>query len=209
MAARRVLTRAESQAQTREELLKAATLMFLESGYYSTSTAAIAAEAGRTIGAVYSNFDSKEALCLEVLKNQYATEMTSLMAAVVATDGSLEERLAAISTWWSRLSSDTSLSVLMAEYTVSTFRDPDQRHSNREAIDRFMEWGRVLLEEHLNDTASAINSDLSDAVLTATATGIGLAAGQLMGIIDAERSASLLVSAVRRYLEPSHHQQRP
>lgn len=207
MAARKVLTRAESQAQTREELLEAAERMLLEGGYHSTSIAAIAAEAGRTIGAVYSNFESKETLCLEVLKRRYAAEMTSLMAAVVATDGSLEGRLAAVSTWWSALSSDFSLSVLSAEYTLSTVRDPEQRQTNREAVDRFLEWGRVLLEEHMPETEPAQDSDLDDAVLTACAMGIGLAAGQAMGMIDAERSAALLVSSVRLYLERSAGQQ--
>lgn len=64
MAARKVLTRAESQAQTRQELLDAAEQQFYANGYHATSLAAIAAEAGRTIGAVYSNFEGKEALCL-------------------------------------------------------------------------------------------------------------------------------------------------
>ncbi|QQG86642.1 TetR/AcrR family transcriptional regulator [Mycobacteroides chelonae] len=199
MAARKVLTRAESQAQTRQELLDAAARMFLEGGYHATSIAAIAAEAGRTIGAVYSNFESKEVLCLEVLKSRYAAEATSLMAALVATDGSLEERLAAISTWWSILSGDFPLSVLAAEYTVSTLRNPDQRQANMEAVDRFLEWGRVLMEEQ-PEGESVSDTDLDDAVLTACAMGIGLAAGQAMGMLDAERSAALLVSTVRLYL---------
>ncbi|OHU53767.1 TetR family transcriptional regulator [Mycobacteroides chelonae] len=193
------MTRAESQAQTRQELLDAAARMFLEGGYHATSIAAIAAEAGRTIGAVYSNFESKEVLCLEVLKSRYAAEATSLMAALVATDGSLEERLAAISTWWSRLSGDFPLSVLAAEYTVSTLRNPDQRQANMEAVDRFLEWGRVLMEEQ-PEGESVSDTDLDDAVLTACAMGIGLAAGQAMGMLDAERSAALLVSTVRLYL---------
>ncbi|OHU80551.1 hypothetical protein BKG84_06990 [Mycobacteroides chelonae] len=193
------MTRAESQAQTRQELLDAAARMFLEGGYHATSIAAIAAEAGRTIGAVYSNFESKEVLCLEVLKSRYAAEATSLMAALVATDGSLEERLAAISTWWSILSGDFPLSVLAAEYTVSTLRNPDQRQANMEAVDRFLEWGRVLMEEQ-PEGESVSDTDLDDAVLTACAMGIGLAAGQAMGMLDAERSAALLVSTVRLYL---------
>ncbi|YCU60499.1 TetR family transcriptional regulator [Mycobacteroides abscessus] len=46
MAARKVLTRAESQAQTRQELLDAAEPLFLEKGYHATSIAAIAEAAG-------------------------------------------------------------------------------------------------------------------------------------------------------------------
>ena len=82
MAARKVLTRAESQAQTRQDLLDSAEQMFYAKGYHATSIAAIAAEAGRTIGAVYSNFDSKEALCLEVLRDRSMAEVAKLMEAL-------------------------------------------------------------------------------------------------------------------------------
>jgi AcrR family transcriptional regulator len=65
---RRRLTRDESKARTRAELLRAANRLFLRDGYAQTSLAAIAEEAAVTKGAVYSNFDSKEDLFLAVLR---------------------------------------------------------------------------------------------------------------------------------------------
>jgi len=62
------LTREESQARTRADLLRAANRLFLRDGYAATSLAAIADEAGLTKGAVYSNFASKDDLFLAVLQ---------------------------------------------------------------------------------------------------------------------------------------------
>ncbi len=68
MVARKRLTRGESKAKTRQELLRAANRLFLRNGYVATSLANIAEEAARTKGAVYSNFESKEDLFLALLQ---------------------------------------------------------------------------------------------------------------------------------------------
>jgi AcrR family transcriptional regulator len=67
VAPRRRLTREESKARTRQELLRAASRLFLRNGFVATSLSDIAEEAGLTKGAVYSNFDSKEELFLALL----------------------------------------------------------------------------------------------------------------------------------------------
>jgi AcrR family transcriptional regulator len=65
---RKRLTREESKAKTRQELLRAANRLFLRNGYVQTSLANIAEEAALTKGAVYSNFESKEDLFLALLQ---------------------------------------------------------------------------------------------------------------------------------------------
>jgi AcrR family transcriptional regulator len=65
---RKRLTRDESKAKTRQELLRAANRLFLRNGYVATSLANIAEEAALTKGAVYSNFESKEDLFLALLQ---------------------------------------------------------------------------------------------------------------------------------------------
>lgn len=62
------LSRSESQTNTRERLLEAARSAFIGQGYARTSLEAVAEAAGYSKGAVYSNFDSKEALFLELLE---------------------------------------------------------------------------------------------------------------------------------------------
>ncbi|MGN7870636.1 TetR/AcrR family transcriptional regulator [Paracoccus sp. 22332] len=76
------LSRAESQAVTRERLLAAAHDLFRTEGYAATSVDRIAAAAGYSKGAVYSNFEGKEAIFLAVLEAQGRTGLTPLVAAI-------------------------------------------------------------------------------------------------------------------------------
>jgi AcrR family transcriptional regulator len=55
-----VLTRRERQEQTRELLLAAASVVFARRGYHEASVEEVAAEAGFSKGAVYSNFAGKQ-----------------------------------------------------------------------------------------------------------------------------------------------------
>ncbi|MER5838148.1 TetR family transcriptional regulator, partial [Streptomyces sp. NPDC002130] len=61
------LTRAESQARTREHVLDTAHDLFLHDGFTKTSIERVAEAAGYSKGAVYSNFATKNELCLAVL----------------------------------------------------------------------------------------------------------------------------------------------
>ena len=64
------LTRAEQQAATRAALIDAAAQVFAERGFTGASVEAIAARAGYTRGAFYSNFESKEELFAELLQER-------------------------------------------------------------------------------------------------------------------------------------------
>jgi AcrR family transcriptional regulator len=66
------MTRAESQAQTRAQLVKTARQLFFEDGYHPTSLEKVADAAGFSKGAVYSNFDDKEALFLALVDEEFA-----------------------------------------------------------------------------------------------------------------------------------------
>jgi AcrR family transcriptional regulator len=61
------LTRKEKQAETRARLLDAGERVFLRRGLQGSSVEEIAAEAGFTRGAFYSNFKSKDELFIELL----------------------------------------------------------------------------------------------------------------------------------------------
>lgn len=54
------MTRVEQQEQTRERIVAAADVLFVERGFHASSVGDIAAAAGYTKGAVYSNFAAKE-----------------------------------------------------------------------------------------------------------------------------------------------------
>lgn len=79
-----VMTRAEKKAKTREELLDAAMRLFCARGFHATSLDLVAAEAGYTKGAVYSNFRSKEDLFFGLYERRVAQAVPQLRAALAA-----------------------------------------------------------------------------------------------------------------------------
>jgi AcrR family transcriptional regulator len=96
------LSRAERQARTRAALLDAAARVFVRDGFQGSSVEAVAAEAGYTRGAFYSNFDSKEELFAELFQERVVALYHEIVAEVNAdpwhrpTARALGERLAAM-----------------------------------------------------------------------------------------------------------------
>jgi len=72
------LTREESQERTREQLLETARVAVARNGYDGTSIADIAEAAGFSKGAFFSNFESKEALLLELLRRHKEQDIAIL-----------------------------------------------------------------------------------------------------------------------------------
>ena len=77
-------TRAERQAQTRKELVDAAERLFTAQGFHATSLDAVAAEAGFTKGAVYSNFASKEDLFFVVYERRMDVRVAEVERTIAA-----------------------------------------------------------------------------------------------------------------------------
>ncbi|WP_405136596.1 TetR/AcrR family transcriptional regulator [Nocardia sp. NBC_01388] len=212
MASRKVLTRAESQAQTREDLLDAAERLFFAQGCHATSITTIATEAGRTIGALYSNFDNKEALCLEVIQRALSRELGKLTPALMAAPEGDQERLAVLANWWARSSTNTELLTLGAEYLTTIFRHGEQRETAAPTLERVIASGRVLLEEFIPADIPQSGARVDGAVRAIAATGAGLSIGSASGIITAEESAQLLSDTITLWIQrlrdsvaPSEH----
>lgn len=72
------LTRSEQQAATRTRVLDAAERVFSKKGYHRASLEEIAAAAGHSKGAVYSNFTSKADLFLELMDRRARAEESHL-----------------------------------------------------------------------------------------------------------------------------------
>ncbi|MDG2049440.1 MAG: helix-turn-helix domain containing protein, partial [Myxococcota bacterium] len=65
------LTRQETAARNRERLLDAAARVIQKMGLGGASLEDIAADAGLTKGSIYSQFDSKEELLIELLDKRF------------------------------------------------------------------------------------------------------------------------------------------
>jgi AcrR family transcriptional regulator len=87
-------TRAEQQAETRRLLLEAAEDVFRRRGFSGSSVEEIAAQAGFTRGAFYSNFDSKESLFIELLHARVYDEFRRMLERAPQAGSPREQMLA-------------------------------------------------------------------------------------------------------------------
>ena len=119
-------TQQERKADTRARLLTAAADLFADQGIDAVSVDSVAEAAGRTSGAVYAHFGSKQGLLLALLDAWKDSVLTVLLAEVAVSD-SPAGQLAAV---WSNLSgsSDDKSSrwpVLEQELWLRAARDPE------------------------------------------------------------------------------------
>jgi AcrR family transcriptional regulator len=115
------LTRAEQKAVTRERLLVAAEEVLARHGYGGASIDLITAEAGYSKGAIYSNFESKEAVFLELLRLHMARDMSELERIVSLDADGLS---AAVSGWLESLHADSDCPLLVTELQLQARRSP-------------------------------------------------------------------------------------
>ncbi|HEY3843308.1 MAG TPA: helix-turn-helix domain-containing protein [Acidimicrobiales bacterium] len=87
------LTAERRRQQTRDYLLQAAAQVFAERGFHGASLDEVAAAAGYTKGAVYSNFKNKEDLFLALLEAGYSRERVALRETLEASEIPPEARL--------------------------------------------------------------------------------------------------------------------
>ena len=80
------LTREQSRERTRATLIETARELLAEHGYDGCSIAEISDKAGFSKGAFFANFDSKEALLLELLRQDKAQEMQLLRNFITQSD---------------------------------------------------------------------------------------------------------------------------
>lgn len=118
------LSREESRLQTRTHLLAAAKRLFVERGFGATSLRDIAAEAGYTQGAFYSNFASKEELFVELMRERSKTQVTDIARALGDPSASAEAILNALDLWAQTLDAEPEWSVLGVEFKLQGHRNP-------------------------------------------------------------------------------------
>jgi AcrR family transcriptional regulator len=114
-------TQQERKAETRARLLSAAAGLFADQGVDAVSIDAVAEAAGRTSGAVYSHFGSKQGLLLALLDSWKDSILTVLLAEVAVTE-SPEGQLNAV---WDNVSTgdESGWSLLEHELWLRAARD--------------------------------------------------------------------------------------
>jgi AcrR family transcriptional regulator len=170
-----VLTRKERQEQTREELVAAAARVFARRGYHQATVEEIAAEAGFSTGAVYSNFDGKEELFLAIADRQVQDRVAEIGAVADAAEGKGDAGAEAAVQFRTFLEADPDWPLLFYEFWSLSVRNPElqgELAKRRDAI-------RDALADTLERVANELGFDLrfpAPALATAIAASLnGLA----------------------------------
>ncbi|HET8956358.1 MAG TPA: TetR/AcrR family transcriptional regulator [Solirubrobacterales bacterium] len=180
---RRRETRSEKQARTRTELIATAAKVFARRGYNGASVEEIAKEAGYSHGAIYSNFDGKADLFLNVFEEYMAQRVQELLAvqASLPADASLAIRARALADqWMERFARDPESFFLHMEFITHAQRDPDLAHrfgtrsaAMREAISHY-------ITEYQEEVGLEFPLSPDDLALVLRALGLGLAIESLV-----------------------------
>lgn len=146
MSERVRMTRAERQAETRERLMTAATEVFAERGVAAATVEEICERAGFSRGAFYSNFESKDEVCLAIVAAT-KDETLQILADTVSSPshGSADAVDAMLTLFLARIPIGSSQLLLHQELTLHAQRDPDFRKPFRELISRTQEQIGALL----------------------------------------------------------------
>ena len=176
------LTRQESRLETRTRLLESAAQLFARGGYEGASVDLIAESAGYSKGAFYSNFESKEAIFMELLDAHKRREIDAL-AQLLAQDVPASELVSLIRNSESGRVSDFDFGLLSAEFQLQACRDKTFAKTyaklHRTHVDTMAGLISKLFAK-LDRTAPSTPKDLADIIMALT-TGLSLQRTSVQG----------------------------
>ena len=199
------ITRKESHAQTRERLVETAHALFMSDGYNATSLDKVAAEAGFSKGAVYSNFATKHELGLAVIDVLHLERAHSLASAVTGAE-TVEDRLDAFGKWAEDNIGDVGWTALEVEFATSNRRVPGVNEAlagrRRELTAAIAD----LIEQQAAELGLELPLPAEDAAVQLLSLGIGLG---VQRAFDPDLPVTSLVDLLRSYLERAAPAKKP
>lgn len=165
------LSRTQQQALTREQLLKAAENVFSRFGYGGASVDVIAAEAGFSKGAIYSNFPNKESVFLELLSLYMERDMAELEKIVQLEP---KELFKAVNEWLMTTHSDSDCPLLAVELQLHARRSPEFAEAFYALQDRQTQTLARILRIYFEASSTEPPIDLLDLARTLIALAHGL-----------------------------------
>jgi AcrR family transcriptional regulator len=144
------MTRDERRAATRADLLEAAARVFARRGLNGASVDDVAAEAGYTSGAVYSNFRNKDELFVAAFEHHVARQIREVIEARDhAGEDTPSARTDAIARRWMQfLERNPEMFLLLIEYwAYAVRRGGDERTAFAERFGAFKDATTRLVEE--------------------------------------------------------------
>ncbi len=176
------LTRRESQEATRARLVDAAERAFIRNGFEGASVEQIAAEAGFSRGAFYSNFDDKDALFLAVL-NRRQREMGRAVEEIFRSHPDAAERLRAARDWYVKQWRQKEWFTLRTELQLRALRDRTVRARLAGLLRQEVEGYAALVEQYFSEAGMHPPDPPETIALSLLATAQGLGS---MAMVDPE-----------------------
>jgi AcrR family transcriptional regulator len=112
--------------ETRELLLRAAETIFVRDGYEGAELGEIAALAGRTKGAIYAQFESKEDIFLALVED-HRLRYRALAEQLLAESTTVEGNIAALRSFYLKLAEDETWALLLLEVKLFAIRHPKSK----------------------------------------------------------------------------------
>lgn len=131
--------------QTRELLLKSAEIVFVRDGYLGAELGEIATLAGRSKGAIYGHFKSKEDLYFALLEERTSGYRERVEAALVGCKSSKEISRALVDHFFGAVKEDKAWCRLLLEFKLFAVRN----HSAKKRLQKINK--NLYYREHLKD----------------------------------------------------------
>ena len=167
------LTRTQQQAATRERLLAAAEQVIARQGFGGASIDLIALEAGFSKGAIYSNFESKEEVFLELLRMYMERDMASLESLLRLAPVQLS---GAVTRWLENMHTQRDCPALVTELQLHARRSPEFAKQYYTLQERQIQTLASILKRYFKALSKDIPIDAKDLAgsLIAIAQGLSL-----------------------------------
>lgn len=169
------------KAETRDELIFAASRVFVERGYRGASVKLVADEAGFTTGAVYGHFKNKDDLFLAVYE-RYARARAAELTALFSSDGDdfARSARAAAEQWSAHHAENPGFTILALEFAVHSLRHPELRDALARTHAAVREAAADALERHASAAGVSLPMPATAIATVLRELGVGLAMAQLI-----------------------------
>lgn len=184
--------------------------MLRRRSFSEASVGEIAATAGYTVGAVYSNFDGKRELLLALVERESQKVSAEISTAAASATDAPEKLRRGAAAWIAFLDREQSLYAAFMEFWAMAVRDPDLRNRNAKL------WGAVrtelggLVERHVRLEGKTLTLPAEQVGAAIMALGDGLAVQRLEALeaIPEDLLGALLDALIAGLTRPEDARQR-
>jgi AcrR family transcriptional regulator len=191
--------------ETRDLLLRAAETIFARDGYEGAELGEIALLAGRTKGAIYGHFKSKEDLFMALFIERMSRNVNRMLE-LLAESTSIEQNLTIFREYYVASLEDKNWSLLLLEFKLFAIRHP-------ESMERFRKVYRLLLpqayreEEHgkffgSGDGGNAVSRSAAVAALGPILSALTVEAVFEPGLLDEDTLRTMVTRVFDALLPP-------